>query len=98
MVTDASSSAALRHALDQLAATGHELAIIGFGAKGWCGMCDSQLTNETFRQWLTGEVAYAKTKGLLLSGYTLMQVRAAECGWSEAGARLERGWSAAEFV
>ena len=75
MVTDASSSAALRHALDQLAATGHELAIIGFGAKGWCGMCDSQLTNETFRQWLTGEVAYAKTKGLLLSGYTLMQVR-----------------------
>ena len=57
MLTDASSSAALRLGIDQLAATGHELAILSFGAKGWCGMCEAQLSNATFKAWLRGEAA-----------------------------------------
>ena len=67
MLNDASSSAPLRLFVDQLAATGHELAIIGFGAKGWCGMCFEQLRNATFKTWLKGEVAYAKAKGVGMS-------------------------------
>ena len=59
--------------------TGYELAIIGFGAKGWCGMCKAQLTNNTFRQWMKAEVQYAKSKGITLSAYTLMQHN----GWGE---------------
>ena len=36
MITDISSSKAMRLAVDQASATGHELVIIGFGAAGWC--------------------------------------------------------------
>ena len=110
MLTDASSSQALRLFVDQVRSrhqasqhcaqnissqssplplplchppqmshTGYELAIIGFGAKGWCGMCKAQLTNNTFRQWMKAEVQYAKSKGITLSAYTLMQHN----GWGE---------------
>lgn len=79
MLTDASSSYALRLFVNQMASTGHELAIIGFGAKGWCGMCEAQLTNATFRDWMRAEVAYARGRGVTLSAYTLMQHN----GWGE---------------
>ena len=49
MLDDASSSHSIRTFVDQLSETGHELAIIGFGAKGWCGMCLDQLRNATFQ-------------------------------------------------
>ena len=62
-----------------MAESGHELAIIGFGAKGWCGMCEEQLTNSTFRKWVKAEVAYARAKGIAISAYTLMQHN----GWGE---------------
>ena len=75
MLNDASSSAPLRLFVDQLAATGHELAIIGFGAKGWCGMCFEQLRNATFKTWLKGEVAYAKAKGVGLSACEYLRIR-----------------------
>ena len=81
MLDDASSSHSIRTFVDQLSETGHELAIIGFGAKGWCGMCLDQLRNATFRAWLRDEVAYATSRGVTLSAYTLMQLN----GWGESG-------------
>ena len=72
--------------VDQMAETGHELAIIGFGAKGWCGMCDAQLTNASFKAWMRGEVAYATSKGIGLSAYTLMQHN----GWGEVTPKAEQ--------
>ena len=80
MLDDASSSSAIRTFVDQASATGHELAIIGFGAKGWCGMCFAQMRNATFKAWLKGEVAYARARGVSLSAYTLMQLN----GWGES--------------
>ena len=80
MLDDASSSHSIRTFVDQLSETGHELAIIGFGAKGWCGMCLDQLRNATFRAWLKDEVAYATSRGVTLSAYTLMQLN----GWGES--------------
>ena len=80
MLDDASSSHSIRTFVDQLSETGHELAIIGFGAKGWCGMCLDQLRNATFRAWLRDEVAYATSRGVTLSAYTLMQLN----GWGES--------------
>ena len=80
MITDVSSSAAMRLAVDQASATGHEIVIVGFGAAGWCGMCFSQLRNDTFRQWFKGEVQYAASKNVEVSAYTLMQHN----GWGES--------------
>eukprot|EP00756_Hemistasia_phaeocysticola_P051771 Hpha_TRINITY_DN26949_c0_g1::TRINITY_DN26949_c0_g1_i1::g.24849::m.24849 len=80
MITDVSSSAAMRAAVDQAADTGHELVIIGFGAAGWCGMCPAQTQNATFIKWFSQEVQYARSKGLEVSGYTLMQMN----GWGES--------------
>ena len=68
MITDASSSTAMRAAVDQAAATGVEIVIVGFGAAGWCGMCFSQLQNKSFVSWFKGEVDYAKSKGVEVSG------------------------------
>jgi len=79
MITDMSSSAAMRLAVDQARATGLELVIIGYGARGWCGMCNSQLQNATFKAWFKGEVAYANSRGIEVSAYTLMQHN----GWGE---------------
>jgi hypothetical protein len=67
MITDVSTSSKMRLAVDQAAATGHELVIIGFGAAGWCGMCYKQLTDPTFQAWMKAEVAYAKGKGVEVS-------------------------------
>jgi hypothetical protein len=80
MITDISTRARLRLAVDQASITGHELVIVGFGAAGWCGMCFEQLRNSTFRSWFKAEVAYARSKGIEMSGYTLMQHN----GWGES--------------
>ena len=80
MINDISSSASMRLAVDQASETGHELVIIGFGASGWCGMCFEQLRNDTFRAWFKAEVEYAASKGIEISGYTLMQHN----GWGES--------------
>eukprot|EP01062_Namystynia_karyoxenos_P010762 TRINITY_DN13830_c0_g1_i2.p1 TRINITY_DN13830_c0_g1~~TRINITY_DN13830_c0_g1_i2.p1 ORF type:complete len:583 (+),score=65.77 TRINITY_DN13830_c0_g1_i2:85-1749(+) len=80
MITDISSSAAMRLAVDQAASTGHELVIVGFGAAGWCGMCFAQLNDPNFRKWFRGEVQYANSKGIEVSAYTLMQHN----GWGES--------------
>jgi hypothetical protein len=79
MLTDMSNSSSLRTFVQQAARTGHELAIVGFGAKGWCGMCEAQLHNTSFRAWMKGEVAHAEAQGVALSAYTLMQHN----GWGE---------------
>ena len=73
MLSDVSSSRALRTVVDQAAATGHELGIIGFGAEGWCAFCSQQTEDANFTAWLTDEVRYARQKDIRLSAYTLMQ-------------------------
>lgn len=80
MMTDISTSARMRLAVDQAAASGHELVIVGFGAAGWCGMCFEQLTNASFKAWFKNEVGYANSKGIQVSAYTLMQHN----GWGES--------------
>jgi len=80
MATDISTSAAFTLAIDQAAETGHEILIVGFGAKGWCGLCFSQLRNQSFRGWFKAHVAYAAKRGVEVSGYTLMQHN----GWGES--------------
>lgn len=94
MITDVSSSAAMRLAVDQASETGHELVIIGYGAAGWCGMCFAQLNNASFVSWIKSEVEYANAKGVGVSGYSLQQhngwgevVPTAEQTLSRAGAR-----------
>lgn len=86
MIFDISSSARMRLAVDQAAAAGVELVIVGFGAAGWCGMCPGQTQNATFRAWFKGEVDYARSKGVDVSGYTLMQLN----GWGEGVPPEER--------
>ncbi len=44
-----------------------------FGADGYCGLCDEQMLNDTWRSWFAEQVAYANAKGLEVSAYTLMQ-------------------------
>jgi len=80
MIQDITSSAAMRLAVDQASDAGYELVIVGFGAAGWCGMCFGQLDNATFRGWFKGEVGYARSKGVEVSAYTLMQHN----GWGES--------------
>eukprot|EP01043_Picozoa_sp_COSAG02_P030946 COSAG02_NODE_1999_length_10148_cov_15.105483_8_plen_87_part_00 len=53
--------------------TGHELLIIGFGAAGYCGLCDAQMLNASWVAWFKNEVEFAATKGVGISAYTLMQ-------------------------
>ena len=79
MITDISSTAAWRTAIDQAAESGHDLVIVGFGAAGYCGLCFGQLGNATWVAWFKEQVAYAKSKGVESSAYTLMQHN----GWGE---------------
>ena len=64
----------------------YELVIVGYGAAGWCGMCFDQINNATFRSWFKDEVTYARTKGVGISGYTLMQHN----GWGETIPEAEK--------
>ena len=77
MITDVATNASFKLAIDQAAAAGFEMVIIGYGAAGWCGMCDAQILSPVFTAWLKDWIAYATTKNVAVSGYTLMQVRAA---------------------
>eukprot|EP00039_Didymoeca_costata_P012855 m.187247 g.187247 ORF g.187247 m.187247 type:complete len:783 (+) comp15603_c1_seq4:121-2469(+) len=86
MITDISSSAKMRLAVDQAAETGQEIVIIGYGAAGWCGMCFKQLNDATFKAWFKQEVMYANSKGIEVSGYTLMQHN----GWGEVVPEAEQ--------
>jgi hypothetical protein len=79
MITDVSSNASFQLAIDQAAAAGFELVIIGYGAAGWCGMCDAQILSPAFTAWLRDWVAYATARGVAVSAYTLMQHN----GWGE---------------
>lgn len=72
MITDISSTAVWREAIDQASATGQEIIIVGFGAAGYCGLCPSQTGNATWVSWFTEQVSYAKSKGVETSAYTLM--------------------------
>ena len=79
MITDISSTAVWRRAIDQAAASGHNIVIVGFGAAGYCGLCDGQLGNATWVAWFKEQVQYSKAKGITTSAYTLMQHN----GWGE---------------
>lgn len=60
-------SSPMRLAVDQAAATGHEMVIVGFGAVGYCGLCDKQMLDPAWVAWFKAEVAYAKSKGIEVS-------------------------------
>ena len=83
MITDITGypkpSAPMRLAVTQAAATGHEILIVGFGAAGYCGLCNDQMLNASWVAWFKAEVAFAATKGVGISAYTLMQHN----GWGE---------------
>ena len=66
---DISSTAAFRTAIDQAAETGHTIVIVGFGAAGYCGLCNGQLTNATWVAWFKAQVDYAKSKDIETSAY-----------------------------
>ena len=80
MITDISSTAAFRRALDAAAAAGLEFVVVGYGAAGYCGMCPGQLNDATWVAWFKEQVDYARTLGLGVGAYTLMQHN----GWGEA--------------
>jgi hypothetical protein len=56
MITNISSTAVWREAIDQAAVTGHDLVIVGFGADGYCGLCDKQMYNRTWVSWFKEQV------------------------------------------
>ena len=68
MITDISTTAAFRLAIDQAAAAGFEMVVIGYGAAGWCGMCPEQLTNATWVAWFKTQVDYGRGVGIGVSG------------------------------
>jgi hypothetical protein len=72
-------SAPMRLAVTQAAATGHELVIVGFGAAGYCGLCNKQMLDPAWVAWFKKEVAFANSLGIEVSAYTLMQHN----GWGE---------------
>ena len=76
MITDIASNASFQLAIDQAAAAGFELVIVGYGAAGYCGMCPGQLNDPQWVAWFKSNVDYARAKGVAVSAYTLMQVRA----------------------
>jgi hypothetical protein len=86
MITDISSNASFQLAIDQAAAAGMEMIIIGYGAQGWCGMCDSQILSPSFTSWLKDWIIYATTKNIAVSAYTLMQHN----GWGESVPEAEQ--------
>ena len=54
--------------------------LAGFGAAGYCGLCDAQMLNATWVSWFKGHVDYGRSVGVELSAYTLMQHN----GWGES--------------
>ena len=62
MITDIQGfpapSTPMRLALTQAAQTGHELVIVGFGAAGYCGLCDSQMLDPKWVTWFKAEVRF----------------------------------------
>jgi hypothetical protein len=81
MMTDISSSDAFQLALSQASQAGIDLAIVGYGAAGYCGMCPGQVQNATWVAWFAEQVAFgaALTPPVRVSAYTLMQMN----GWGE---------------
>lgn len=79
MTTNINSTDQFRLAVSQAAAVGIEIMIVGFGADGYCGLCDAQMLNETWRTWFAEQVHFAKTQNVTMSAYTLMQHNA----WGE---------------
>lgn len=73
MITDISSNASFKLAIDQAADAGMEMIIIGYGAANWCGMCDGQIQDPAFVSWFASWVSYASAKNIAVSAYTLMQ-------------------------
>jgi hypothetical protein len=80
MITDVSSTAAFRLAIDQAAAVGLDFVIVGYGAAGYCGMCPAQTQNATWVAWFKEQVDYARAKGVGVSAYSLLQSN----GWGES--------------
>ena len=64
-----------RLAIDQAAATGQELVIVGFGAAGYCGLCTGQVTNATWVAWFKSNVEYANSKGVETSAWLLRTIQ-----------------------
>lgn len=86
MFFDVSSTAAFRLALDQASVVGYEMAIVGFGADGFCGLCAEQTQNATWVAWFKEQVDYGKSVGVGVSAYTLMQAN----GWGEGVPEVEQ--------
>ena len=80
MITDISSTAAFQLAISQAAAAGLELVVVGYGANGYCGMCPEQLQNATWVAWFKSNVDFARSLGVSVTAYTLMQHN----GWGES--------------
>jgi hypothetical protein len=59
---------------------GFELVIVGYGAQGYCGMCPGQLQNASWVAWFKSNVDFARSLGVGVSAYTLMQHN----GWGES--------------
>jgi hypothetical protein len=76
MITDISSNASFQLAITQAAAAGFEMVIVGYGAAGYCGMCPGQLNDAAWVAWFKSNVDFARDRGVAVSAYTLMQVRA----------------------
>ena len=86
MITDISSTAAFRLAITTAAAAGFEYVLVGFGAAGYCGMCQDQIGNTTWVAWFKEQVEFANSLGLGVGAYTLMQHNA----WGESVPRAEQ--------
>lgn len=79
MTTNINSTVQFRSAISQAAQVGADVLIVAFGADGYCGLCDGQMLNETWRTWFAEQVAFAKSMNVTMSAYTLMQHN----GWGE---------------
>ena len=79
-ITDISSEAAFRGAIDAAKSAGLEMVLVSYGAAGYCGMCDDQIQNPTWVTWFKQQVDYARSVNISVSAYTLMQHN----GWGES--------------
>jgi hypothetical protein len=79
MINDISSTEAFHLAISQAAAAGLELVVVGYGANGYCGMCPQQTQNATWVAWFKSNVDFARSLGISVTAYTLMQMN----GWGE---------------
>jgi hypothetical protein len=67
MITDISSNATFQLAIEQAAAAGFELVIVGYGAAGYCGMCPAQLNDAAWVAWFKSNVDFARARGVGVS-------------------------------